>query len=156
MNITNGVKEHIVNNSSKMLHQCNQSVQLLKTARELLEHDNLHACQVVINEERRLPGDHARRFNVPISDEIGILMPNELTHNWDTVLQYRDGQLQHVTKLHRLDPMMPSSILCCFLMELMGATSTCGVVMGRRSLKWHITPSTSWSGIQTISSEHVA
>jgi len=101
MNITTGLKEHIVTNLCKMLHQCNQSVQLLKTAKELLERDDLHACQVVINEERRPPGDHARRFNVPISDEIGILMPNELTHNRDIVLQYRDGQLQHVSELHR-------------------------------------------------------
>ena len=85
-NTTTGLKEHIVNNLSKMLHQCNQSVQLLKTARELLERDDLHPCQVVINEERRPPGDHARRFNVPISDEIGILMPNELTHNQDIVV----------------------------------------------------------------------
>ena len=101
MNINTGLKEHSVNNLSKMLHQCNQSVQLLKTARELLERDDLHACQVVINEEQRPLGDHARRFNVPISDEIGILMPNELIHNQDIVLKYRDGQLQHVSDLHR-------------------------------------------------------
>ena len=101
MNITTGLKEHIVNNFGKMLNQCNQSMQLLKTARDLLERDDLHACQVVINEERRPPGDHARRFNAPINDEIGILMPNELTHNRDIVLQYRNGQLQHVSELHR-------------------------------------------------------
>ena len=101
MNISTGLKEHIVDNLGKLLHQCNQSVQLLKTAWDLLERDDLHACQVVINEERRPPGDHARRLNAPISNEIGILMPNELTHNWGIVLQYRNGQLQHVSELHR-------------------------------------------------------
>ena len=65
MNITTGLKEHVVNNLGKIL-QCNQSVQLLKTARELLERDGLHTYQVVIIEERRFPGDHARWFNVPI------------------------------------------------------------------------------------------
>ena len=101
MNITTGLMERIVNNLSKMLHQCNPSVQLLKTTRELLEHDDMHAFQVVINKERSPPGDRARQFNAPISDEIGILMPNELTHNRDVVLQYRPGQLQHVFDFHR-------------------------------------------------------
>ena len=56
---------------------------------------------MVINEEQRPPGDHTRRFNAPIGDEIGILMPNEPIHSRDIVLQHRDGQLQHVSELHR-------------------------------------------------------
>ncbi len=84
MNITTGLKEHIINNLCKMLHQCNQSVQLLKTAKELLERDDLHALQVVINKERRPPGDHDRRYNVPNCAEISILMP--------------DSQLGHCTQ----------------------------------------------------------
>lgn len=83
MNVTVGMKEQIVYNLCTMLHQCNHSVQLLKTARELLERNNMQECQIVINEERYSPGDHASRFKVPISDEIGIPMPNEPIQNRD-------------------------------------------------------------------------
>ena len=42
---------------------------------------------MVINEERRPAGEHARRYNRPLSNEIGILMPDNNTHNRDIVLR---------------------------------------------------------------------
>ena len=41
-----------------------------------------------------------------MSDEISVLMPNDNVNNRDTVLHYRDGGLQHISKLHRsYDPL---------------------------------------------------
>ena len=57
--------------------------------------------EVVIYEEKRPRTEHARRFNRPSSDEIGILMPNEPTDNRDIILHYRDGHLDRVSELHR-------------------------------------------------------
>ena len=47
MSITFGLK-HIIDNLYTMLHQCNHSVQLLKTARELLERNDMQEYRVVI------------------------------------------------------------------------------------------------------------
>ena len=46
-------------------------------------------------------GEHSRRYNRPLSDEIGVLMPNDATNNRDIVLHYRDGGLKHISELDR-------------------------------------------------------
>ena len=56
---------------------------------------------IVINETKRPSGEHSRRYNRPLSDEIGVLMPNDVTNNRDIVLHYRDGGLKHISELHR-------------------------------------------------------
>ena len=50
-------------------------------------------------EERRPPGEHARRYNSLLSDDIGILMPNDNTHNRDIVLHYRNSILVCISEL---------------------------------------------------------
>ena len=100
MNITAGLKESVIERLCAMLHQCNHYVHLLKTARDFTKL-SAHECKVVINEEKRPPGEHVRRFNALIYDEIGILMPNQPANNHDIVLHHRDGQLQHVSELYR-------------------------------------------------------
>ena len=102
MDIASGLKQDIVHELSLMLHQENQYVQNLQTAQELLrDNDSNQALKVVIYEEKRPRTEHARRFNRPVSDEIGILMPNEPTNNRDIVLHYRNGHLDQVSELHR-------------------------------------------------------
>ena len=82
MNITSGLKQNIVQELSLMLHQENQYVQNLQTAQEYFRgNDTNEGWKVVIYEEKRPRTEHARRFNRPASDEIGILMPNEPTNN---------------------------------------------------------------------------
>ena len=57
-------------------------------------------------ETKRPSGEHSRRYNNPLSDEIGVLMPNDAANNRDIVLHYRDGGLKHISELHRsYDPM---------------------------------------------------
>lgn len=102
MSIAGGLKRNIVQELSTMFHNENQYVQQLKTAHEhLLNNNTNEGWKVVIYEEKRPRTEHARRFNRPSSDEIGILMPNEPTDNRDIVLHYRDGHLDRVSELHR-------------------------------------------------------
>ena len=102
MHITSGLKQNIVHELSVMFHHENQYVRHFKTARELfLSNATSEGWKVVIYEEKRPRTEHARRFNRPTSDEIGILMPNEPTNNRDIVLHYRGGQLDRVSELHR-------------------------------------------------------
>jgi len=37
----------------------------------------------VINETKRPAGEHPRKYNSPMCDEVGVLMPNENVNNRD-------------------------------------------------------------------------
>ena len=51
-------------------------------------------------------GEHSRRYNKPLSDEVGVLMLNDATNNRDIVLHYRDGGLKCISELHQsYDPL---------------------------------------------------
>ena len=106
-NIVDGLVPEVVQNISQILSDNNHYVRILKTAKEVFEqHSNPQSIKVVINEERRPPGEHARRYNNPLSDDIGILMPNDNTHNRDIVLHYRNSTLVRISELHRgYDPL---------------------------------------------------
>ena len=97
MDITSGLKQIIVHELSLMLHQENQYVQNLQTAQELLhDNDSNQALKGVIYEKKWPRTEHAQHFNRPVSDEIGILMPNAPTNNRDIVLHYRNGYMHHI------------------------------------------------------------
>ena len=58
-NIVDGLMPEVVENIN---------VRILKTAKEIFEQqDNPTSIKVVINEERRPPGTHARRYNSPLT-----------------------------------------------------------------------------------------
>ena len=75
----------------------------LKWPRIFLNTTNI---KIVINETKRPSGEHSRRYNRPLSDEVAVQMPNDATNNRDIVLHYRDGGLKHISELHRsYDPL---------------------------------------------------
>ena len=75
----------------------------LKWPRIFLNTTNI---KIVINETKRPSGEHSRRYNRPLSDEVAVQMLNDTTNNRDIVLHYRDGGLKHISELHRsYDPL---------------------------------------------------
>jgi len=71
-------------------------------AKELFDQQDVPKnIRVVINEAKRPTGEHARRYNSPLFDEVGVLMPNENLNNRDIVLHYRDGDLHRISELYR-------------------------------------------------------
>ena len=75
---------------------------MFKVAKEIFEEENTPTnVKIVINEAKRPSGEHSRRYNRPLSDNIAMLMSNDATSNRDIVLHYRDGGLQHILELHR-------------------------------------------------------
>ena len=100
--IINGLKPDIIRGINQLLHQTNHYVELFKVAKEIFEQEDTSTnVRIVINETKRPSGEHSRRYNRPLSDEIGVLMPNDATNNRDIVLHYRDGGLKHISELHR-------------------------------------------------------
>ena len=75
-------------------------VEVFKVAKEIFELVVPTNVKVVINETKRPSGEHSRRYNRPLSDEVGMLMPNDATNNRVSVLYYRDGGLKCISELH--------------------------------------------------------
>ena len=105
--IVDGLKPDIIRSINELLHDSNHYVKVFKVAREIFEQESTPTnVKIVINETKRPSGEHSRRYNRPLSDEIAVLMPNDVTNNRDIVLHYRDGGLKHISELHRnYDPL---------------------------------------------------
>ena len=103
-----GLKPDIIRGINQLLHESNRYVEVFKVAKEIFEQEDTHTnVKIVINETKRPSGEHSRRYNRPLSDEIAVLMPNDATSNTDIVLHYRDGGLKHISELHRsYDPLI--------------------------------------------------
>ena len=105
--IVDGLRPDIVSSINELLIDNNHYVEVFKLAKEIFEQqDNPSNVKIVINENKRPSGEHSRRYNSPVSDEIAVLMPNDDASNRDIVLHYRDGGLRHISELHRsYDPL---------------------------------------------------
>ena len=105
--IVDGLKPDIIRGINRLLHESHHYVEVFKVAKEVFEQEAAPInVKVVINEAKRPSGEHSRRYNRPLSDEVGVLMPNDATNNRDIVLHYRDGGLKRISELHRsYDPL---------------------------------------------------
>ncbi|KAG7177471.1 putative Helitron helicase-like domain at N-terminus-containing protein 2 [Homarus americanus] len=89
------------------LNENNHYMRELKTALEQVRQGNINDKKILIWENKRAQGEHARRFNAPTGAEVAILMSNEPTENRDIVLQLKQGGLRRISELHRpYDPLM--------------------------------------------------
>ena len=105
--IVDGLRLDIVRGITELLHDDNHYVQLIKVAKEIFEqHDEPANIRVVINENKRPVGEHARRYNNPMCDEVGVLMGL-----CSAFLNFIGGMILY-------------SILYSFLMAPMDGTST--------------------------------
>ncbi|MGD0510892.1 MAG: flagellar filament capping protein FliD, partial [Candidatus Micrarchaeaceae archaeon] len=73
----------------EMLHACNPYVKLFKTA---LEHMTNNDLKVVIRADKTPAGEHERRFNVPTTNEVAILIVGNEFQPRDIVLHKRTPQ----------------------------------------------------------------
>ena len=105
--IVDGLKPDIIRGINQLLHESHHYVEVFKVTKEIFEQEAVPTnVKVVINETKRPSGEHSRRYNRLLSDEVGVLMPNDATNNRDTVLHYRDGGLKRISEMHRsYDPL---------------------------------------------------
>ena len=97
-----GLKPDIIRGINQLLHDNHHYVEVFKVAKKIFEHKAVPTnVKVVINEAKRPSGEHSRRYNRPLSDKVGVLMPNDATNNRDIVLHYRDGGLKRISELHQ-------------------------------------------------------
>ena len=86
------------------IHSINPYVSSMKT---IIEYSTSHPeVKMIINAEKRPTGEHLRRYNLPSSSEVAVIMSGEQISNRDVVLNARNGVLQRITEVHRsYDPL---------------------------------------------------
>ncbi|KAK3852236.1 hypothetical protein Pcinc_041168 [Petrolisthes cinctipes] len=93
-----GVDLAIITDIQEMLHTTHPYVRSFKLALEEME---LPDHKVFIHADKRPEGEHARRFNAPVANEVGVLMVGEQHGSRDIVLKQRDHQLTRIKETHR-------------------------------------------------------
>lgn len=84
----------IISELQKCFHMNNNLVNSFKTA--------LKSCLilVMIRPDKTTVGEHKGRYNIPISNDIAIVMRGNVFESRDIVIEYRDAELKRVTETH--------------------------------------------------------
>jgi len=98
--IVAGVRGNIVLQLQQLLHQRNRYVQQFKTAKDRFPQD-AQEWRVVIHADKRPAGEHDRRYNAPVVDDVAIQMVGQQFQRRDIVLQLRNNELQRIAETHR-------------------------------------------------------
>lgn len=98
-NIIGGTRHEIITILQELFHTHNNVVKMFKTAFEKMPSNNY---QVVIRADKKPPGEHERRFNTPMDDEIAVVMIGTEFGKRDIVVEKRNTGLKRVSETHRL------------------------------------------------------
>jgi hypothetical protein len=93
-----GTRRHIVLNLQRFLHQNNLLVNIFKMSLDKMPTDEY---KVVIRADRRPEGEHERRYNAPIVDEVAVVIVAEEFNNRDIIIQRRSENQQRISETHR-------------------------------------------------------
>jgi hypothetical protein len=93
-----GVREDIVKKLQQMVHEHNTYVEFFKIALQRMPSDQY---KVVISADKKPAGEHARRFNEPVTNEVAVVIAGNEFDRRDIVLEKQNGRLQRVSETHR-------------------------------------------------------
>ena len=88
---------NIVTELQEMLHQNHAYVSIFKYA---LENIALPDHKVITRVDIRPAGEHEHCYNVPLVDEVAIILNNQQHGNRDIVLRQRCGSLNRISETH--------------------------------------------------------
>lgn len=97
--IFDGARQEIISELQNLFHARNHLVCLFKTALDQMPADNY---RIVIRADKTPAGEHERRFNAPMIDEVAVVMVGAEECNCrDIVLKKRDENLKRIAETHR-------------------------------------------------------
>uniref|UniRef100_UPI00358E883F uncharacterized protein n=1 Tax=Myxine glutinosa TaxID=7769 RepID=UPI00358E883F len=98
--MSNGaLKLNIVADLQEMLHQNHKYVKVFKYALEQME--ERPDLKLKIMADQTPAGEHERRYNAPVSDDVAIIVVDEELGSRDIVLKQRSGSLDYIRETHR-------------------------------------------------------
>ncbi|GBL76140.1 hypothetical protein AVEN_234426-1 [Araneus ventricosus] len=97
-NLNSPFDRRIVTDLDALLNEHNELLKLFKSHMHKLQSDN-HA--IVINPDRTPAGEHVRRFNAPVVDDVAGIMVGDRTATRQIVIRRRNNNLQFISDTHR-------------------------------------------------------
>ncbi|XP_043216968.1 uncharacterized protein LOC122379102 [Amphibalanus amphitrite] len=105
MDLYENMHPEVLQQLQEMLHDNNIYVRGLRSAFELVRRED-QPLRIVLSAQRRPATEHQRRFNLPETGEMAVLMPDEPHGVRDIVLHHRDGGVERINEYHRsYDPL---------------------------------------------------
>lgn len=92
-----GMRPNIVGIFQALLDRSNRLIEIFRTNIDRLPSEN---HQIVIRADRRPAGEHERRFNAPLNDEVAILFVEGQQPHRDVAVRRRSGGLMRINELH--------------------------------------------------------
>ncbi|GFT39858.1 helitron_like_N domain-containing protein, partial [Nephila pilipes] len=97
-NLDSFFARRIVSELDALLNEHNELLKIFKSHMHKLESDN-HA--IVINPDKTPAGEHIRRFNAPVTDDVDGIMVGDRTGAQEIVIRRRNNNLQFIADTHR-------------------------------------------------------
>ncbi|XP_044588730.1 uncharacterized protein LOC123267907 [Cotesia glomerata] len=97
-NLDSFFTRRIVSELDALLNEHNELLKIFKSHMHKLESDN-HA--IVINPDKTPAGEHIRRFNAPVADDVAGIMVGDRTGAREIVIRRRNNNLQFIADTHR-------------------------------------------------------
>ena len=93
-----GIKADTVTSLQRMLHDSNKYVKTLKSTVDQMPTEE-YRVKICANKTPR--GEHARRYNAPVPNDVGIVIVGEEFKTRDIILHSRDDTVRRINELHR-------------------------------------------------------
>lgn len=97
-NLNSPFARRIVSELDALLNEHNELLKFFKAHMHKLQSDN-HA--IVINPDRTPAGEHVRRFNAPVVEDVAGIMVGDRTATRQIVIRRRNNDLQFISDTHR-------------------------------------------------------
>ncbi|GFS50600.1 uncharacterized protein NPIL_247571 [Nephila pilipes] len=97
-NLDSFFARRIVSELDALLNEHNELLKIFKSHVHKLESDN-HA--IVINPDKTPAGEHIRRFNTPVADDVAGIIVGDRTGAREIVILRRNNNLQFIADTHR-------------------------------------------------------
>ncbi|GFU30354.1 uncharacterized protein TNCV_2327031 [Trichonephila clavipes] len=88
----------IVSELDALLNEHNELLKIFKSHMHQLQSDNY---AIVINPDKTPAGEHIRRFNAPVLDDVAGIMVGDCTAAREIVIRRRNNILQFIADTHR-------------------------------------------------------
>ncbi|XP_055910503.1 uncharacterized protein LOC129944866 [Eupeodes corollae] len=98
-NLDSHFARRIVSDLDALLNEHNELLKIFKSHMHNLQSDN-HA--IVISPDKSPVGEHIRRFNAPVLDDVAGIMVGDRTTTREIVIRRRNNNLQFIADTHRL------------------------------------------------------
>ena len=106
------VKQDNVLQLQKMLHEHNIYVKTFKSALERMS-TSTDTYFIQIHASKTSQGEHQRRYNAPVSDDVGIVIVGEHFKTRDILLHTRSDTVQRISETHRSYDALQYPLLFC-------------------------------------------